>query len=102
MPGLSCVAKSMLAAFVVTFQVVRLQDRNSSLQSELEEIKTARSNRSMSSKAVEKGQAALDAAAAAAKTVAAYSAADKELMLKQIDSLKEVGPTLLARATKSS
>lgn len=70
-----------------TVQVVRLHDRNSSLLAELEEIKTARSNRSLAGKGVDKGQAALDAAA---KAAAAYSVADKELLLKQIDSLKEV------------
>lgn len=80
----------MLLSEHLLSKVVRLHERNSGLLSELEEIKTARSSRSLMGRAGDKGQAALDAAAEAAKAAAAYSVADKELLLKQIDSLKEV------------
>eukprot|EP00878_Enallax_costatus_P003415 GHUV01003625.1.p1 GENE.GHUV01003625.1~~GHUV01003625.1.p1 ORF type:complete len:1706 (+),score=714.87 GHUV01003625.1:54-5120(+) len=70
-------------------EVVRLQDRNSAVLAEIEEIKTARINRPLLAKPQEKDQAGVDPAAAAAKVAAAYSVADKELLLKQIDSLKE-------------
>lgn len=66
-------------------QVVRLQERSSNYLAELEELKTARSSKSLLS------PEAGDSQPAAGAIVAAKSAvADKELMLKQIDSLKEV------------
>lgn len=72
-------------------QVVRLQDHNSAMLAENEEIKTARTKRPLLDKAENKGQPLVDPAMAAAKAAAAYSVADQELLLKQIDSLKEVG-----------
>jgi hypothetical protein len=75
-------------------QVVRLQERSSSYLAELEELKTARSSKSLLGAAA--GGAAAGGVPAAAAAVAAKSAAaDKELMLKQIDSLKEVRSTCL-------
>jgi hypothetical protein len=70
-------------------QVVRLHDRSSALLAELEELKAARSSRgaalSDATRAADQGTGQHEAAARAAAV-----AADKELMLKQIDSLKEV------------
>eukprot|EP00879_Flechtneria_rotunda_P017649 GHRR01018501.1.p1 GENE.GHRR01018501.1~~GHRR01018501.1.p1 ORF type:complete len:2335 (+),score=1054.13 GHRR01018501.1:417-7421(+) len=69
-------------------EVVRLHERNSSLLAELEEIKSARSRKLLGMATTDKArQQGEDAAAAAAK--AAASAADKELLIKQIDNLKE-------------
>jgi hypothetical protein len=63
-------------------QVVRLHERSSGLLSELEEVKSARSKSSLDPENKVLGQIAAQAAGA--------SAADKELLLRQIDSLKEV------------
>jgi hypothetical protein len=72
-------------------QVVRLHDRSSALLAELEELKAARSSRgaalSDTARGADQGTGPHEAAARAAAC-----AADKELMLKQIDSLKEVRP----------
>lgn len=70
-------------------QVVRLQERSSSYLAELEELKTARSSKSLLG-AAPGGAAAGGVSAVAAAVAAKSAAADKELMLKQIDSLKEV------------
>lgn len=69
-------------------QVVRLHDRSSALLAELEEHKAARSSRGAAAGAAR----AMDQSAAPSEAAAraAACAADKELMLKQIDSLKEV------------
>lgn len=72
----------------VDVQVVRLQERSSSYLAELEELKTAKSSKSLLGGV---GDAQETAGGTAVAVVAAKSAAaDKELMLKQIDSLKEV------------
>lgn len=82
-------------------QVVRLQERSSSYLAELEELKTARSSKSLLGAAP--GSAAAGGVPAAAAAVAAKSAAaDKELMLKQIDSLKEVLSTFASWGWKAS
>ncbi|WIA18956.1 hypothetical protein OEZ85_003625 [Tetradesmus obliquus] len=68
-------------------EVVRLHDRSSALLAELEEHKAARSSRGAAAGAAR----AMDQSAAPSEAAAraAACAADKELMLKQIDSLKE-------------
>jgi hypothetical protein len=74
-------------------QVVRLHDRSSALLAELEEHKAARSSRGAAAdtaRATDQGMRPAEAAARAAACVA-----DKELMLKQIDSLKEVSAQLV-------
>lgn len=67
-------------------QVVRLQDRSSNYLAELEELKTARSSKSLLAPDGDSQPAAAPGAVVPAKS----AVADKELMLKQIDSLKEV------------
>jgi hypothetical protein len=73
-------------------QVVRLQERSSSYLAELDELKTARSSKSLLGTVA--GDAQAGATVAVAAVAAKPAAADKELMLKQIDSLKEVCPYL--------
>ena len=68
-------------------QVVRLQERSSNYLGELEELKTARSSKSLLAPDAGDSQSA---AAPGAVVPAKSAVADKELMLKQIDSLKEV------------
>jgi hypothetical protein len=68
-------------------QVVRLHERSSSYLAELEELKTAKSSRSLLLATMAPDP---QAAAAGAGVAAHAAAADRELMLKQIDSLKEV------------
>lgn len=88
------------AAHGVDLQVVRLHDRSSALLAELEELKTARTNRSAASVSdVSKGNDQAIGAAEAAARAAACSNADKELMLKQIDSLKEVSLAMYIHAS---
>lgn len=72
-------------------QVVRLQERSSSYLAELDELKTARSSKSLLGAVAGDAQAA-GTTATGAVVAAKSAAADKELMLKQIDSLKEVRP----------
>jgi hypothetical protein len=69
--------------------VVRLQERSSSFLAELEELKTAKSSRSLLAPAFGDENAA---AAASVRTAghAKSAAVDKELMLKHIDNVKEV------------
>jgi hypothetical protein len=74
-------------------QVVRLHDRSSALLAELEEHKAARSSRGAISDTARRADQGAGPNEAAAR--AAACAADKELMLKQIDSLKEVTALLL-------
>jgi hypothetical protein len=69
-------------------QVVRLQERSSSYLAELDELKTARSSKSLLGTVA--GDVQAGATTAIAAVTAKAAAADKELMLKQIDSLKEV------------
>lgn len=78
-------------------QIVRLQDRTSGYLAELDELKTAKSSRSLLATAGGETVSAAAAtaavpggAAAGAAHMAKTAQADKELMLKQIDSLKEV------------
>jgi hypothetical protein len=67
-------------------QVVRLQERSSNYLTELEELKTARSSKSLLAPDARDSQPAAAPAVVPAKS----AVADRELMLKQIDSLKEV------------
>jgi hypothetical protein len=69
--------------------VVRLQERSSSFLAELEEVKTAKSSRSLLAPAFGDENAAAAATVRAADH-AKSAAVDKELMLKHIDNLKEV------------
>lgn len=71
----------------LSVQVVRLHERSSAHLAELDELRAAKSSCSLL--ALTAGGA--DAAGAASTAAGARSAAaDKELMLRQIDSLKEV------------
>jgi hypothetical protein len=73
-------------------QVICLQDRSSGYLTELDELKAARSSRSLLALPAPAGASSSSQAgsAAAAAATARSAAADKELMLRQIDSLKEV------------
>ncbi|KAF8064552.1 hypothetical protein HT031_003352 [Scenedesmus sp. PABB004] len=90
--GLQAEKRELLARMrALQEEVVRLQDRSGSLLAELEEAKAARGGRAGASAGAGApaagAQGGRDAASLAAVTHAAV--ADKELLLAQIDSLKE-------------
>jgi hypothetical protein len=86
--------KKQLAGHSRTLQeeVARLQERSIALMTELEDLKATRAGGGGLAGMGSRGPAAAAAVAAAvAAQTAGVGAADRDMMLKQIESLKEVG-----------